>query len=97
MLSELIRELIPGQDQPLQRKPIQVLNTFFDSWLALTFIANFDSDEESSVEEEPEEQEKGFIRTQKPRSFDNSLDVQGPLTDSNDITTKFEYMICYFS
>jgi len=51
------------------------------------FSANFDSDEEST-EEEPEEQEKGFIRTKKPNSFNNTLTVQGPLTEHGN-TTKF--------
>jgi len=44
------------------------------------FSANFESDDEST-EEEPDEQEKGFIRTKKPNSFNNMLVVQGPLTE----------------
>jgi len=53
------------------------------------FSANFESDDDSSVEEEPEEQEKGFIRTKKPHSFNNLLVVQGPLTEHGS-TSKFE-------
>jgi hypothetical protein len=52
------------------------------------FSSNFESDDDS-VEEEPEEQEKGYVRTKKPHSFNNTLIVQGPLTE-NGSTTKFE-------
>jgi hypothetical protein len=55
------------------------------------FSAKFgDSDDDSSIEDEPEEQEKGYVRTKKPQSLDNNLLVQGPLTDNDSKTTKFE-------
>jgi hypothetical protein len=55
-----------------------------------SFSSKFgDSDDDSSVEDEPEVQEKGYVRTKKPQSVDNSLLVQGPLTDNERKATKF--------
>jgi hypothetical protein len=56
-----------------------------------SFSAKFgDSDDDSSIEDEPEEQEKGYIRTKRPQSVDNNLLVQGPLADNDSKATKFE-------